>query len=1094
MTIFQQELPQDRPRPKAKGTERRIRTTYLIFFLAFSFILSLLPTSVSLAAMISSTWNGGPGDWSMPEKWTPAGVPSNYVNFYWVTIPGASSVTLDDLSPAVDGLTLESTAKLSITGKSLEIEDNTGSILSNNGTIELKGTSLASNLRIDGEVLYVGNNGIILYDNNINHGIEGTTATGQKLIIGASAKMLLQGVEGGGRGFLGQNLGTRLRLENSGILEFQKFAELILRAPVDTAWVNNGDIIVATGSNVSFTGKLNQVSADTGLVQVNGILNLVNNAHISEGMITGTGEVNVASATLENVQLPDVDLTCTGSITIKKDILFDSIDFPSGASMYISGDTSVTGNAEWHFPTDSSLVTIRAYEPASLTLYDMHYFFNGKVSIGTSSNPLSLNIGDGLQGVFVENDAEFWLKPGASTIEGFIRAQNSGSAIISNALVTGYVIAGEESSLTLRGTTEVKGQVSTSGTGRIVGTYAKLTDAVVNGDLLLDPQITMSGNTTGVFTVHFNAPPNTATWHKLYIGSAGAHLLASTIMKLSFDSEGTNGLAETGGLLTIDSGATLKLSGKKGIISQITNNGSIEADGMTSGTVTNVANNGTIGIKNGSALAFLSSVSNAGGLITVDKTSRAELKGGTITGGRLQGPAAQKGSRTTADLDTALPLNGAFVGRGATLKGVASAATIIVPEDGSLGIMDSLSNEGQLVVEGSAVDGTVNLISKLTTLGGTGEIVFGGGVIRGPAVKDAQLINDNTIRGQGMVTGNGAYALATTNRSRISADNDALLWLANNVTNQGTVEALGAGGLTISNVVNERTVTVASGSRLNVGNFDNKGTVSVGSGGRLDVARITQQSGSFQVNGELGGGTSVIQSIAVSGGTFSGGSLVQNLSVTGGTLQIANGIGEFEVKYTYSQGPNGVLEVGLGGYSQGVTYDFLKTNTGGSTIASTNLNGTVRVTCVPGFEPKPGDEFTFLQGGGIGGLNGRFANVVNATPYALGFELVYDISTVTLRVSALPTFYVAKDGVCGGNKPCYTSIQPAINAVTSSPAIIKIGEGTYTEAITLDAVKTLTFIGGYNISFSSQAANKTFIKAPKAPKGSLTMQMLTIKP
>ena len=100
---------------------------------------------------------------------------------------------------------------------------------------------------------------------------------------------------------------------------------------------------------------------------------------------------------------------------------------------------------------------------------------------------------------------------------------------------------------------------------------------------------------------------------------------------------------------------------------------------------------------------------------------------------------------------------------------------------------------------------------------------------------------------------------------------------------------------------------------------------------------------------------------------------------------------------------------------------------------------------------------------------------------------------VTFKTSHSSTIYVNSDGICGANTPCYTSIQEAINAA-STGAAVKIAQGTYTGTIDLASSKSLTLQGGWNSSFSTQTANKTFIKAPKATKGSLTLQMVTIKP
>ncbi|MBU0732643.1 MAG: hypothetical protein KKG10_00650, partial [Proteobacteria bacterium] len=91
------------------------------------------------------------------------------------------------------------------------------------------------------------------------------------------------------------------------------------------------------------------------------------------------------------------------------------------------------------------------------------------------------------------------------------------------------------------------------------------------------------------------------------------------------------------------------------------------------------------------------------------------------------------------------------------------------------------------------------------------------------------------------------------------------------------------------------------------------------------------------------------------------------------------------------------------------------------------------------------------------------------------------------------TFYVAPDGLCGDKTPCYPTIQAGIDAAGSG-ATIKIAQGTYTASIVLNTSKSLTVKGGWNSAFTSQIPNTTIIKAPKANQGSLTLQMVTIRP
>ena len=95
--------------------------------------------------------------------------------------------------------------------------------------------------------------------------------------------------------------------------------------------------------------------------------------------------------------------------------------------------------------------------------------------------------------------------------------------------------------------------------------------------------------------------------------------------------------------------------------------------------------------------------------------------------------------------------------------------------------------------------------------------------------------------------------------------------------------------------------------------------------------------------------------------------------------------------------------------------------------------------------------------------------------------------------SVCAIFYVSRDGNCEGNDPCYSTIQAAIDEAGTG-TFIRVEQGTYPESITLDAPITVTLQGGWNQPFTTQTANKTFIKAPAVSDGTLIMQMVTIKP
>ncbi len=114
-----------------------------------------------------------------------------------------------------------------------------------------------------------------------------------------------------------------------------------------------------------------------------------------------------------------------------------------------------------------------------------------------------------------------------------------------------------------------------------------------------------------------------------------------------------------------------------------------------------------------------------------------------------------------------------------------------------------------------------------------------------------------------------------------------------------------------------------------------------------------------------------------------------------------------------------------------------------------------------------------------------YATNVVETAYGTDRSFTTDFSTI---------LYVNKnDGQCGEKSPCYTSIQDAVDKAIAGAAI-RISHGDYDGSFRLERSINLTIQGGWDDKFKTQTANKTFTRAPSAPKGSLTIQMLTVKP
>jgi hypothetical protein len=82
------------------------------------------------------------------------------------------------------------------------------------------------------------------------------------------------------------------------------------------------------------------------------------------------------------------------------------------------------------------------------------------------------------------------------------------------------------------------------------------------------------------------------------------------------------------------------------------------------------------------------------------------------------------------------------------------------------------------------------------------------------------------------------------------------------------------------------------------------------------------------------------------------------------------------------------------------------------------------------------------------------------------------------NVSINTILHVSKDGSCGGKRPCYTTIQAAVNAAKDGDAI-KVTQGTYNEAPERSTAGTVAIKGGWNSTFTSQTG-MTEMHAPAA--------------
>jgi hypothetical protein len=230
----------------------------------------------------------------------------------------------------------------------------------------------------------------------------------------------------------------------------------------------------------------------------------------------------------------------------------------------------------------------------------------------------------------------------------------------------------------------------------------------------------------------------------------------------------------------------------------------------------------------------------------------------------------------------------------------------------------------------------------------------------------------NTVANQlslGGPAGNGTYNL-----------NDGVLWAAIGAigdASTGSGISIQSGGVSVFNTINVGTFgegaveltgggLSASNERVgalagSIGTFTQSGGINTVSD-TLTIAWLSGSTGNYTLSGGLLDATDIVVNV---GGSFSfeGGTLVVDnftgeLINTGGILAPGNSPGTTVITSDYTQLVDGIFEVEIGGFLQGVEYDWL--NVGGSAI----LGGTLDVSLFDFgsglFEPSLGDSFDIL--------------------------------------------------------------------------------------------------------------------------------------
>jgi hypothetical protein len=177
------------------------------------------------------------------------------------------------------------------------------------------------------------------------------------------------------------------------------------------------------------------------------------------------------------------------------------------------------------------------------------------------------------------------------------------------------------------------------------------------------------------------------------------------------------------------------------------------------------------------------------------------------------------------------------------------------------------------------------------------------------------------------------------------------------------------------------------------------------------------------------------------------------------------------------------------GYRVSCTYSILPTS---QSFSSSGGTGSVSVTAPSecSWTATSNDGWITIISGSSGSGDGAVDYSVSSNSSISSRTGTMTIAgltfTVTQDVGDIDNYYVNKDDfTCGGNSPCYSNIQEAIDAA-GLVSTIKVVQGFYDEDVTLNTSKTLALQGGWDSTFTTQSSNTTI--------NSLTISSGTIVP
>lgn len=825
-----------------------------------SAILAAAVAMVSLGgiARATNTVYVGPaaGNWDTPANWS-AGVPNNgtpsgvtYDAFIDNGAAQNSVVTISSsITRTVDHLTITSGDTLNVSNNTFLQLTGGGTALTNNGTLNLNSTGSSTRLRFL-------NGGTITGTGTIN-------LTGSALIDGSGAVSQLAGHTIIGEGNIG---GSSISFNNAGTIIATGTLTL---DPINLGntneFTNTGTLRASGGGLLQLTGsgdgRFNTVGGTVEALNGSNV-RLVSSARVNGGTFQTTGSGTIGVAVSDDGFFNDftntgnmvgennsdfgiagivnntgtISLNSTGSATDLE--LQNNTTFNGTGTIVLNGpNAGINGSG---LLTNSATHTIRGegrLGQASVTINNAG-LVNANVTGGTLTiDPINTGTTTEVtnSGTLRASNGGFLTITGSgdgrflNTATGVIEATGAGSEVrvANSARITGGTVRGVSGGV-------VYVPVSNNG----FFTNLTLTGAIEarnNSDFIVNGSISHTG--TLDLVSEGSSTDLTLDASTTFTGSGTIRMMGA----------GQNARINGSGTFTQSTGHTIEGQGQigaaaitvvnNGLINSNVAGGTITLDPVNTGTTNEFINTATMQATNGATLLISGSGDgrflNTGGFIDAQTGSEVQFTiGANVRGGTLR------------TFGTGVLRNN--VSQDVFLTDLTIAGNLVSDNNSDLGIDGTITNNGQITLDGGGSTTSLEVQSD-ATLAGTGTVVLAGTGAQIDGTGRLIVSAGQTIQGRGAI---GAAAIAVTNNGLIVANSGvAALTIdpintgsATEFINNGTLRA--AGGLLVlsgsgdGRFVNNSVIEALGTSEVRLANnvFVSGGTITSAPGA---VVRVT---------------------------------------------------------------------------------------------------------------------------------------------------------------------------------------------------------------------------------------------------------------